>query len=662
MFSALTKHPKFFALILASFFILMVGVLWFSIHTHHKLVQQNTLEQAELLSNVITQFRTLYTSEVVAKADKLGIKFRHDYKDYADSLPLPATLSMELGEAIGKYNSGASFFLYSKYPFPWRAKTSGLNDAFRAEAWQALLSSPTQPFVRIVETDKGSIMRYATADLMRPSCVQCHNTHPDSPKRDWKEGDVRGVLEVQLPLSVENNNYLEYIRAVSWIITIAISVTFALAIALMLRTRSQTSLLQNRMDELNQNLKRQMQRHEQEFNARQSIARKIESMQRMEALGTLASGIAHDLNNILSPILGYTELSEIKLQRGNNIENELTNIKASVFRAKELIKKILTFGRPELGNRDCVNLVEVTHEVVTLTTSVLHPKTVLDLHCSSLVINVLADRSQLHQILLNLITNADESIAGRGGKIDISLATKVLTAQQEFLANTLEPAEYAVITVKDDGEGISPVIKDRIFEPFFSTKDVGQGHGLGLSAVYNVIENTGGAITVDSIYSLGAEFTIYLPICDPSCTAEPLESIPVIADTDSEDCFPSVLFVDDDPFVCDIVEKILANEDVEHTIESVANKAIMIFKQNPEKFDIVVLDYRMGGITGVEVAKELRAIRPNVPIILVTGYSDEVNENNYRAHGFDGYILKPFSVSAMLETMVQVYQQSKGKS
>jgi hypothetical protein len=167
-----------------------------------RLIESAAIQQAARYSDAVAEFRTLYTSEVVKTAIDHGLQVTHDYQDKAGAIPLPATLSMLLGNRLAEKQSGGRTRLYSPYPFPWRSKTGGLRDNFEREAWEALNKDPDKPFFRFEEMDGRPSLRYATADLMRSSCVDCHNTHPETPKRGWKEGDVRGILEVALPLDV----------------------------------------------------------------------------------------------------------------------------------------------------------------------------------------------------------------------------------------------------------------------------------------------------------------------------------------------------------------------------------------------------------------------------------------------------------------------------
>ena len=176
-------------LVLSAMLVFVIGsTLWHVSHTYSSLINQSALENAALYSQALAEFRTIYTAKVVARLKGQGVTITHDYETRDGAIPLPATLSMELGKRIGEHQSGAETQLYSPYPFPWREESGGLRDGFSKEAWHRLSQDPTEPFYRFEEVEGRTTLRYATADLMRPACVNCHNTHPDTPKNDWKAG------------------------------------------------------------------------------------------------------------------------------------------------------------------------------------------------------------------------------------------------------------------------------------------------------------------------------------------------------------------------------------------------------------------------------------------------------------------------------------------
>ena len=219
-------------------------VLWHNYRVSRTLVQTTALQDAQLYTEAISEFRTLYTSEVVETVRLQGITVSHDYKEHAGAIPLPVTMSMELGRRIGMHRSGAETQLYSEYPFPWREEEGGLRDEFARQSWEHFQQNPDTPFYEFQQLDGRAVLRYATADRMRASCVNCHNSHPDTPKNDWKEGDVRGVLEVVLPMDDVEAQTVAGIRESLGLVTAIVIAGVSLLAVVIGRLRRQAATLQ----------------------------------------------------------------------------------------------------------------------------------------------------------------------------------------------------------------------------------------------------------------------------------------------------------------------------------------------------------------------------------------------------------------------------------
>lgn len=239
------------------FFLISTGMIWYTNHLQENVVKDSGLHNAKLYADAITSFRTLYTSEVVSVAKQHGLEVTHDYLN-KDAIPLPATLSILLGKRIGESGSGASARLYSPYPFPWRKEVGGLVGDFSKKAWENLSEYPDKPFFKFYLDDDKKVLRYAVADQMRPSCINCHNTHPDSPKLDWKTGDIRGVLEVIIPLNEVISNTKDNL-ALTIVIYLLLSILGIIGIFFMLKQQrvatdileTKNENLQNALDEIN---------------------------------------------------------------------------------------------------------------------------------------------------------------------------------------------------------------------------------------------------------------------------------------------------------------------------------------------------------------------------------------------------------------------------
>ncbi len=204
-------------ILMCGFAVIVVTMIWHISSLQSRLLKESALNTARLFSKTLTEVRNLYTTDVVKAAAAHGMNVTHDYLKNENAIPLPATFSMRLGELIGKNGSNVKMRLYSAYPFPWRVESGGLADDFSKKAWDTLSRKQREPFIQFVESDRGMVLRYATADVMRPGCIDCHNTHPQSPKRDWKVGDLRGILEITLPLESGSQQVDLQIRSIRWI-------------------------------------------------------------------------------------------------------------------------------------------------------------------------------------------------------------------------------------------------------------------------------------------------------------------------------------------------------------------------------------------------------------------------------------------------------------
>jgi len=240
-------------------FFLAVGAMILHISSlQSDLLRASAINTAKLFSQTLTEVRTLYTSDVVQPAKAYGMNITHNYLHEKNAIPLPATFSMRLGELMGKHAGEAHSRLYSTYPFPWRSQKGGLNDDFKKRAWDELSRDQSKPYKQFFETEQGLILRYAVADVMRPACVNCHNSHPQSPYRNWKEGDLRGVLEINLPLeglNQQTSDQVAKIRLVYSLVGLAIVVGFVLAIHRVKLAKKSLSLRSEELEEANQQLK-----------------------------------------------------------------------------------------------------------------------------------------------------------------------------------------------------------------------------------------------------------------------------------------------------------------------------------------------------------------------------------------------------------------------
>jgi PAS domain S-box-containing protein len=378
----------------------------------------------------------------------------------------------------------------------------------------------------------------------------------------------------------------------------------------------------------------------------------LRQTQKMEAIGTLAGGIAHDFNNILTAIIGYSEVLKRKLPDDSPAISALDNILDAGDRASDLVKQILAFSRRDEAEYAPTLIEPIAKEVLKLIRSTFPATIELQQHINP-VGPVIADPTQIHQIIMNLCTNSYHAMQETGGKIQIALEEVMLDVDGATLYPDLEPGRYAQLTVKDTGHGIDPSIIDRIFDPYFTTKEKGKGTGLGLSVVHGIVKNFGGTIQVQSELSRGTDVDVLLPV------AEVDTSIEEQSDTELPRGDETVLFVDDEESLTILCRELLEVLGYEVTTNTRAVEALELFRTDPDKYDLVITDMTMPGMTGLKLSEELLAIRQDIPIILCTGYSEELTEETVKQKGIKAFLMKPFSSGNLSRLIRKVLDGTK---
>ena len=364
----------------------------------------------------------------------------------------------------------------------------------------------------------------------------------------------------------------------------------------------------------------------------------IRQMERTEALGRLAGGVAHDLNNILLPIVVNAELLLDEERPDSPRQAMLKNILQAAYRQRDLVKKILSFTRQTKQNLQAIRIQPVVAEALKLIKPSLPASIEMRYVADKPKDTVSGDPTEIHELVTNLCANAVDAMAERGGVLEVSLATVDLDAK-DFLLD-VRPGPYVRLTVKDTGCGIPPQNLDRIFDPFFTTKEAGKGTGIGLSVVRGIVKSHGGAITVESSVSRGTDVSVYLPTADE--VAPP-------GDRRARDRGPAVqssriLLVDDEDMVLDTMRRALESFGHKPTAVKNAAGALALFRTWPQNFDLAVVDQTMPQMSGLELAAKLRKISPGLPIILTTGYSKSVDEDSLRAAGVSEVVMKPLTL------------------
>lgn len=372
--------------------------------------------------------------------------------------------------------------------------------------------------------------------------------------------------------------------------------------------------------------------------------------QKMEALGTLAGGIAHDFNNILAAIIGYTELAMYQSKSQEKVQKNLSQVLKSSKRARDLVSQILAFSRQSEKKYTPLMLGCIIKETLKMLRSVLPANIEIrqNLMAPGLV---MADATQIHQMMMNLSSNAVQAMGENGGVLDVNLEQVILdeTTAHGF---DLPPGPYQRLTVGDTGHGMTPELISRIFEPYFTTREIGKGTGLGLSIVHGIVIRHRGAITCRSEPGKGTTFEIYLPEIAPGIgKGESVEELELPVGHES------ILFIDDEPALDEIAKNILEGLGYRVTTTTKSNEALELFSAYPDRFDLVVTDMTMPDITGDKLAKKLLSVRKDIPIILCTGYSEHITEEKAKKIGIREMLMKPLEIKELARTIRAVLGQ-----
>lgn len=383
-----------------------------------------------------------------------------------------------------------------------------------------------------------------------------------------------------------------------------------------------------------------------------TLEEQFRQAQKMEAIGTLAGGIAHDFNNILAAINGYTELSRLILKENPEVRTHLGAVLQASSRATDLIRQILTFSRQERQERRAIQLRTIVAECFGLLRATLPTTIEFDLSLATDAPVVLADPTQVHQILMNLGTNAWHAMKERPGRLQVKLERCVVDEAHAFAQSQLRPGLYARISVSDSGCGMDQATLRRIFEPFFTTKAPGEGTGLGLSVVHGIMDSHDGAVTVYSQPGEGTVFHLYFP-------AHAGEGV---ADGSASEDVPlghgeRILFVDDEELLVRLGQKALGAIGYEVETATQPAVALAMVRADPQRFAVVLTDYTMSGMTGLTLAKELLQIRPELPIILMTGYAASLTPDRVKAAGIHQLLLKPATLHTLGKAVYSALSQ-----
>jgi len=388
-----------------------------------------------------------------------------------------------------------------------------------------------------------------------------------------------------------------------------------------------------------------------DITARKRLEGQLQQAQKMESIGTLAGGIAHDFNNILFPIVGHTEMLLEDVPENSPFRDSLNGIYTSALRAKDLVKQILTFSRQEKSQLKLMKMQPVIKEALKLIRSSI-PTTIgikQDIQSDCGVIK--ADPTQIHQIVMNLATNAYHAMEKTGGDLKVGLK-EIKLSEYDVIDPDMTPGSYACLTISDTGKGMNKELTQKIFDPFFTTKEKGKGTGMGLSVVHGIVLGMNGAIQVNSQPGKGTQFDVYLPVQKTF-----FEKQLSISNAKIQGGTEQVLLVDDEEAILTMEKQILERLGYQVTSRTSSIEALEAFRDRPDKFDIVITDMAMPNMSGEKLSAELVKIRPDIPVLICTGFSETMSEEKATSMGIKGFLLKPIVIKDLAQKIREVLDE-----
>jgi signal transduction histidine kinase/ActR/RegA family two-component response regulator len=382
--------------------------------------------------------------------------------------------------------------------------------------------------------------------------------------------------------------------------------------------------------------------------------RQLQQVMKLQAIGTLAGGIAHDFNNILFPIVGYTELTMDDIPEDSQARQNLEEILKATNRAKELVQQILTFSRQGGQERKPLQVQFLIKEALKLLRATIPSTIEIECNVGEECGHIMGDPTQIHQVVMNLCTNAYHAMQETGGTLEVTLKEIDMSYEQSMERVGMKVGRHLELTVKDDGHGMGAEVLERIFEPYFTTKELGKGTGLGLSVIHGIIKNHGGDISVSSQLGKGTTFTVYLPVIDDIDVA--IEPVKTAAATQGNE---HILLIDDEEQIIDIEQQILERLGYKVTSKTDSQEALEEFAAQPEKFDLVITDMTMPKMTGDQLARKLMDIKPDISVILCTGFNETITEQKALAMGIDKFVMKPIVKDELAKTIRNVLDTRK---
>lgn len=394
--------------------------------------------------------------------------------------------------------------------------------------------------------------------------------------------------------------------------------------------------------------------HIQADHEKEKLRTQLQQAQKMETIGTLAGGIAHDFNNILFPIMGYTEMLMEDTPEDSPFRNSLNKIYSGALRAKDLIKQILTFSRQERSELTLMKMQPIVNEILKLIRSSIPTTIDIKQEIQATCGVIKADPTQIHQVIMNLTTNAYHAMQDIGGELRVSLK-EIEIGEYDVISSGMIPGDYACLKVVDTGVGMDKDLTKKIFDPFFTTKEKGKGTGMGLSVVHGIVSSMGGAIQVYSEPGKGTEFSIYIPV-EKQVFGN--HKIPVKQSIQGGS--EKILLIDDEEDIVTMEKQMLERLGYIVTSRTSSIEALEAFRFEPEKFDLVITDMTMPGLPGDKLSSELTQIRSDIPVLLCTGFSENMSEEKAASFGIKGFLMKPIVMKDLAQKIRSVLDRGKG--
>ena len=386
----------------------------------------------------------------------------------------------------------------------------------------------------------------------------------------------------------------------------------------------------------------------QDVTEKRKLESQLQQSQKMESIGTMAGGIAHDFNNILGIILGNAELAMDDVPEWNPARQNLDEVKKACMRAKDVVRQILSFSRKSEIEQKSINLAPVVTESLKLSRASIPTSIEIRQNISNDVDDILGDPTQIHQIMINLCTNATHAMENDGGILEVTLENTEVDEDTASQYPDLNPGPHVHLGVSDTGDGIKPEVVDRVFDPYFTTKDVGKGTGMGLAVVHGIVKSHHGSISVESELGKGTTFKILFPAVKEKVGDEPKDAQELPTGKER------ILFVDDEGAMVNLNQQRLERLGYKVIPKTDPLEALEFFRANPDQIDLVITDMTMPHMTGDKLAQEILNIRSDMPIILCTGYSERMSEDRAQEIGIRKYIEKPIEKETLARSIREV--------